>query len=101
MEAPKKEGESLSGRLAVTGLCPSVAVQPSRAFFVHEQRLVADGAGKKLFRVTLAVAGLIFDLYRVKRNDRVGIADAQQTRVALVNASSERAQNFRQSFEVY
>jgi hypothetical protein len=66
MAAPKKEGESLNGRLAVPGLSPSVAVQPSRAFFVHAQRLVADGAGKKLFRVMLAVAGLIFDLYRVQ-----------------------------------
>ena len=64
-----------------TGLSPSVAVQPLRAFFVHAQRLVADGTGKKLFRMTLAVASLVFDLDRVRRNDRVGIADAQQTRV--------------------
>jgi len=88
-------------RLAFAGLSPSIAVRSSRAFFIHAQRLIADGAGQKRFRVTLAVAGLIFDLYRVKRNGRVGIADAQQARVAIVNAASERAQNFRQSFEVY
>ena len=71
-----------------------------RSLFIHAQNLIVDRAGEKFFCVSLAIACLELDLDRIEGCRGLGIGHAQKARVAFIDPAADRAQDFRQSFEV-